>query len=107
MADQQTSSTNAREVEYWNSPHTRGWADEHQAIDRLLADATRVALNHAAPKVGERAIDIGCGSGTTVLELAARVGPSGHVLGADVSRSSVDMARARVAAAGMHQAEIV
>ena len=107
MADQQTSSTSAREVEYWNSPHTRVWADEHQAIDRLLADATRAALNHAAPKVGERVVDIGCGSGTTVLELAARVGPSGHVLGADVSRSSVEMARERVAAAGMHQAEIV
>jgi ubiquinone/menaquinone biosynthesis C-methylase UbiE len=107
MAEQQTSSPNAREVQYWNSPYTRVWADEYQAIDRLLADATRIALDHAAPELGERVIDIGCGSGTTVLELAGRVGPSGHVLGADVSKPSVEKARERVAAAGVPQAEIV
>jgi len=77
MADQKAVSPNAREVEYWNSAHTRGWADEHETIDRVFAGLTQVALNLAAPKVGERVIDIGCGSGTTVLELAARVGPNG------------------------------
>ena len=107
MADQQTSSPNAREVQYWNSARTRAWADEYEAIDRLFAGLTRVALDHAAPKLGERVIDIGCGSGTTVLKLAARVGPSGYVLGADVSKSSVEKARERIAAAGVHQAEIM
>jgi ubiquinone/menaquinone biosynthesis C-methylase UbiE len=107
MTDQQTGSPNAREVQYWNSAHTRPWADEYEAIDRLFAGLTRVALDHAAPKLGERVIDIGCGSGTTVLELAARVGPSGYVLGADVSKLSVAKARERIAAASVHQAEIM
>jgi SAM-dependent methyltransferase len=107
MADQQTGSPNAREVHYWNSACTRAWADEYQAIDRLFTGLTRVALDHAAAKPGERVIDIGCGSGTTVLELADRVGPSGYVLGADVSKSSVETARERVAAAAVHQAEIM
>src|SRR5262245_58105696 len=104
MTDQQTGSPNAREVQYWNSAHTRPWADEYEPIDRLFAGLTRVALDHAAPKLGERVIDIGCGSGTTVLELAARVGPSGYVLGADVSKPSVAKARERIAAATVHQA---
>jgi ubiquinone/menaquinone biosynthesis C-methylase UbiE len=107
MADQQTSSQNAREVQYWNSAQTRPWADEYEAIDRLFAGLTRVALDHAAPKLGERVIDIGCGSGTTVLDLADRVGPSGYVLGADVSKPFVERARERIAAAGVHQAEIM
>jgi SAM-dependent methyltransferase len=107
MADQQTSSPNAREVQYWNSAQTRAWTDEHEAIDRLFARLTPVALDHAAPKLGERVIDIGCGGGTTVLELAARVGPNGYVLGADVSKPSVERARERIAAAGIHHAEIV
>jgi cyclopropane fatty-acyl-phospholipid synthase-like methyltransferase len=107
MADQQAGSPNAREVEYWNSAHTRAWADEHEAIDRLLAGLTKVALDLAAPKLGERVIDIGCGSGTTVLELAACVGPSGYVLGADVSKPSVEKGQERIAAAGAHQAEIM
>ena len=107
MADQQTSSPNACEVQYWNSARTRAWADEYEAIDRLFARLTPVALDHAAPKLGERVIDIGCGSGTTVLELAGRVGPSGFVLGADVSKWSVERARERITAAGIHQAEIL
>src|SRR4029453_11719261 len=107
MAEQQAGSPNAREVEYWNSAHTRVWADEHEAIDRLLAGLTKVALDLAAPKLGERVIDIGCGSGTTVLELAACVGPNGYVLGADVSKPSVEKGQERIAAAGAHQAEIM
>ena len=107
MTDQQTGSPNAREVQYWNSAHTRPWADEYDAIDRLFAGLTRVALDHAAPKLGERVIDIGCGSGTTVLELAVRVGPGGYVLGADVSKPSVEKARERITAAGVQQAEIM
>jgi ubiquinone/menaquinone biosynthesis C-methylase UbiE len=106
MTDQQTDSPNAREVQYWNSAQTRIWADDYEVIDRLFAGLTRVALDHAAPKLGERVIDIGCGSGTTVLELAARVGQSGYVLGADVSKPSVEKARERIAAAGVQQAEI-
>lgn len=104
MTDRQTGSSNAREVQYWNSAHTRAWADEHEAIDRVFADLTQVALDQAAPKLGERVIDIGCGSGTTVLELPTRVGPGG--LGADVSRPSVEKGRERITAAGVHQAEI-
>jgi SAM-dependent methyltransferase len=52
-------------------------------------------------------LDIGCGSGTTVLALAARVGPRGHVLGADISEQSVAQARARIAAAGLRHAEVI
>jgi ubiquinone/menaquinone biosynthesis C-methylase UbiE len=107
MTDRQTGSPNAREVQYWNSAHTRPWTDEYEAIDRLFAGLTRVALDHAEPKLGERVIDIGCGSGTTVLELAARVGPSGYVLGADVSKPSVAKARERIGAANARQAEIM
>jgi ubiquinone/menaquinone biosynthesis C-methylase UbiE len=107
MTDQRTGSPNAREVQYWNSAHTRSWADEYETIDRLFAGLTQIALDHAAPKLGERVIDIGCGSGTTVFELAARVGPSGYVLGADVSKPSVAKAQERIAAASVHQAEII
>ena len=61
----------------------------------------------ATPQPGERILDIGCGPGTTVLELARRVGPDGHVLGADVSKLSVARARERIAAAGLRHAEVI
>jgi SAM-dependent methyltransferase len=106
MALHQDGSPNAREAQYWNSTATQPWSKQHEPIDRLFASLTQTALNIAAPQVGERVIDIGCGSGTTVLELAARVGPSGYVLGADISKQSVERARKRIATAGIRQAEV-
>ena len=105
MAVQQDGSPNAREVQYWNSAATQPWSKQHEPIDRLFAGLTQTVLDIAAPQPGERVIDIGCGSGTTVLELAVRVGPSGYVLGADISKQSVEKARQRLADAGIRQAE--
>lgn len=107
MAEQQAGLPNAAQAEYWNSAATRPWADQHERMDRALADLATLALGVAAPQPGEHVLDIGCGSGTTVLELAARVGPNGHVLGADISQQSVMRARERIAAAGLRHAEVI
>ena len=107
MTDQPAGSPNAREAEYWNSAATRSWAEHNEPIDRLFAEITQIALDLASPQPGERVIDIGCGSGTTVLELAARIGPRGAVLGADISKQSVQRANERIATAGLTQAKVV
>ena len=61
----------------------------------------------AAPKQGERVLDVGCGTGTTVLRLAEEVGPNGRVLGVDISEQQLALARHRVAAAGVNHAQLV
>ena len=48
---------------------------------------------------GERVVDTGCGTGASSIALAERVGPSGQVLGLDVS-APIAGARCRAAAAG-------
>jgi SAM-dependent methyltransferase len=105
VADHQTATGNAAQIEFWNSAATRTWADQYARMDRAVGALTKELLDLAAPQPGECVLDIGCGAGTTVLELARRVGPSGHVLGADVSEPSVARARERIAAAGLPQAE--
>ena len=107
MVEQAVGSLFGGGAEFWNSPATRPWAEQHERQDRGLAGLAEVALNLAAPQPGERVLDIGCGAGTTVLALAARVGPSGHVLGADISQQSIARARERIAAAGLRQAEAI
>lgn len=63
-------------------------ARESPAGRRLIA---------AGLAAGHRAADIGCGSGGITEELAALVGPTGHVTGLDPSASRLEEARARLA----------
>ena len=107
MADRQAATGNAAQIEFWNSAATRAWADQYARMDRAVAALTKELLDLAAPQPGERVLDIGCGPGTTVLELAKRVGSGGHVLGADVSEASVARARARIATAGLQHADAI
>jgi SAM-dependent methyltransferase len=56
---------------------------------------------------GERVLDVGCGSGDTVLDLAERVGSDGSVIGIDVSGPLLDQARARVSQAPLRQVTLI
>jgi SAM-dependent methyltransferase len=99
--------SNTADAAYWNSPATRVWATGHARIDAIFAPVLAAALEAAAPRPGERALDIGCGSGTSVLALAEAVGPGGQVLGADIATESVAVARRRIAEAGLAQAAVL
>ncbi|MBY8827282.1 class I SAM-dependent methyltransferase [Hephaestia mangrovi] len=74
------------------------WAAEWQRTDRSFGDlAVRLdaAISAAAPDAG-RALDIGCGAGSTSLALA-RARPQLAVTGADLSPALLAVARQRAA----------
>lgn len=104
---QPAPSPYAGDAAYWNSAAGRAWVEHHERQDFALAPLSAAALRLAMPQTGEHVLDIGCGSGTTVLDLAARVGPTGRVLGVDIAEASVARANQRITAAGLTQAEIV
>jgi SAM-dependent methyltransferase len=53
------------------------------------------AMERLSLRPGEHVLDIGCGCGDTLLALAERVGPSGSVTGADLSKRMLARARER------------
>lgn len=92
-------SKNDEQIAFWNGPRGEEWVKEQEAMDRALEPFGRAALERAEPRAGEHAIDVGCGCGATTLALAAAVGPSGGVVGVDVSAPM--LARARERARGL------
>ena len=64
---------------------------------------TAVADLHA----GETVLDLGSGAGADVLISARRVGPTGRVIGLDMTDEMLALARANAAAAGVENVEFV
>lgn len=56
---------------------------------------------------GETVLDLGSGAGGDVLISARRVGPTGHVIGLDMTTEMLDLARANAAAAGVTNVEFL
>ena len=95
-----TDDRNADQIAYWNGPGGQRWADRQEAQDILLAPVADILIGRAQAKAGARIVDVGCGSGAVSIALAPKVGPSGHVLGVDISGPMLARAR-QVAPAGL------
>jgi SAM-dependent methyltransferase len=95
------TSTNADQNAYWNGPAGGRWVAEQEELDRALRPFGDAALAAAAPRPGERVLDVGCGCGATTIDLARQVTATGAVTGIDISTQMLDRARSRVAALGL------
>ena len=73
------------------------WARMQDQTDALIEPLGRIAIERLGVVAGERILDVGCGCGQTLLQLADLAGPSGHVLGVDISPPMLGCARERVA----------
>jgi hypothetical protein len=89
------TSSNAAQIEYWNATAGETWAQFQEPLDRQIEPLGLAAIDALKPREGEHIIDIGCGCGQTSLALAARVGPTGSVVGVDISKPMLDVANRR------------
>jgi SAM-dependent methyltransferase len=76
---------NARAERYVNDDWHRRYADQLVSVVPL--------------RQGDRVLDAGTGTGFAACAIARRVGPTGHVLGVDLSRAMLKEARRIIAAA--------
>ncbi len=64
-------------------------------------------LAELAPGPGERVADLGCGTGAFLLPAARSVGPSGSIVGLDISAAMLERARSAAAAEGLDHVALV
>ncbi|MBI5319874.1 methyltransferase domain-containing protein [Bradyrhizobium sp.] len=84
---------NADQIAFWNGVAGRHWTERQSVQDVLLAPVTERLIARIGAQAGQRILDIGCGTGAIAIELARQVGPSGHVLGIDISVPMLERAR--------------
>lgn len=85
--------------------HTRGhvihWAPVYElAFGWLLRRTHGAVVELAAPSIGERVLDVACGTGSLAVALRAAAGSTGSVHGIDASQEMIDVARRNASRVG-------
>jgi SAM-dependent methyltransferase len=95
LADNDTA-----QQEFWEE-RAEAWERRADALDAFSDTYGLPAIDALAPQPGERLLDIGCGPGTTAVELARRVGPDGEVVAVDVAAGMIAALGRRLERAGI------
>jgi arsenite methyltransferase len=92
-------------------PTGRGWAEDlgypqpelSNVPDASVSSFAGVANPHVLGRIEEGAtvLDLGCGAGTDLLIAAQMVGPSGHVIGVDMTPAMLGVAAASAREMGL------
>ncbi|MBM3499135.1 MAG: arsenite methyltransferase [Armatimonadetes bacterium] len=92
------------------APQVLGYTDEDVQAVPAGAEAPTFGcgnpLAFGEVRAGETVVDLGSGAGFDLLIAAERVGPSGRVIGVDMTDEMIERARANIAAAGHANVEV-
>jgi SAM-dependent methyltransferase len=98
------TEVNAFERWRWNDPY---WSSTWPKREELTSSVTDSLVAALALSNGDRVVDVGSGAGAASLRAARMVGPSGTVVGADISVPLVKLATERAATSDVRNATFV
>ena len=84
-------------------PYATAWADRHAnalaliapLVDQQLSPLGLETIKTLEPQAGDTILDVGCGAGQTLPQIAGYVGPSGRAVGVDIAPALLSIARNR------------
>jgi SAM-dependent methyltransferase len=100
-------AANADQAEYWNGPRGVQWVRLQEELDQRLAPLLDLLLDPAIVRPDRRVLDVGCGTGASLLSISSLVGPGGRVTGVDIATPLLARARERLSERAVRNVELI
>ncbi|MGH7709907.1 MAG: class I SAM-dependent methyltransferase [Gemmatimonadaceae bacterium] len=78
-----------------------------QEVDQRFAPVVEALIQRAALRAGELVLDLGTGTGAVARRAAAAVGPTGRVIGVDISREMLAVAQRTITRSGVDNITLI
>lgn len=88
---------NDEQSKLWNGAAGRTWVDAQQTLDQMFQEIEALLVDAAMAANPASVLDVGCGTGSTTLAMARRMGSQGSCKGIDISDPMIAHARRRAA----------
>jgi SAM-dependent methyltransferase len=87
--------TDDEQAALWNGRSGRAWVEAQELLDQMFKPFEELLVEAVVAGSGSRVLDVGCGTGSTTLAVARRLGAEGRCVGIDISDPMIAAARAR------------
>ena len=86
---------NDEQIALWNSAKGRVWVEAQAVLDQMFKPLEDLIVQAILAGPESRVLDVGCGTGSTTLAVARRLGAQGQCIGIDVSEPMLTAASGR------------
>lgn len=83
------------QAKLWNGPSGHAWVESRDLLDQMFRPLEDLLVEAVLARSASRVLDVGCGTGSTTLAVARRLGATGGCVGIDISDPMIAAARAR------------
>jgi SAM-dependent methyltransferase len=98
---------NEDQRKFWNKEKGHIWVLEQSNIENLVGPLGNHCLEKLGAKPGEFILDVGCGTGTTTLQISEIIKEKGKVLGLDISSVMLEFANRRLLAGNFQNVQFL